>query len=255
MEAVNTINQLGSVGAVAKPKPKLVTRLLKYFLYSVLSLALLLTGASWVWKMSGSNEWKLVMDQDGIQVYSMKVPGSSLLKFKGVAHYDYSLNQLVATMAADENELICREYMFGCVSYDRIEPFDTQRLTDLNLWRVQMPLVFKPREFLMKGQIYQDGQTKELFVEFTAVPNRVSYNDCCVRVIQLHNTWRYTPLETGGIRVEHIHDMDMGGFFPAFLKNIAAANGVHSYLLHEIPKMMKIEKFQNAQFDFIDDYK
>jgi hypothetical protein len=203
--------------------------------------------------MSGSNQWELEFEKDGVKVYSLKSPGSSLKKFKGIARANYSLSQLSASFVEDNHMETCRDWLPGCSDFQSIEPFNSQTMSDVELWKIDLIFPFSPRETLMRGFLYQDKQSKELFAEFIAAPNIIPPNEGCVRVKHMHNTWRYTPLENGEIEIEFVQDMDIGGLLPDFLLNFTGAHGVYTFLHDILPKMMNQEKYLNAKFDFIEE--
>src|SRR5262245_52056965 len=85
---------VGEVRPVAKPKTW-VKRLLKVLLIMSVSLVALYFVASLAWRFSGSNEWKLVQDENGVKIYALKAPGSDLTKVKGVTRVRSTLSGLL----------------------------------------------------------------------------------------------------------------------------------------------------------------
>jgi hypothetical protein len=227
--------------------PRPIIKITKYLSLVALTLIVILSLAHFVWKSSGSNEWKLEIDKDGVKVYSLKPPGSSLKRIKGITRIKTTLNHAVAAMLDTDTEN-CAEWIRGCVISQSAEPWNAKDQYLIQFVRVNYPSPFSPREYLLKVQVTQDAKSKAVFVEFTAVPDLLPKNDCCFRVTHMRNSWRYTPLENGEIEVEHLEDVDHE--IPYFQWNRMAPNSIHK-LLSVLPKHLNKEKYQNSSFDFI----
>lgn len=230
----------------------------KYLKYLWLGAAsIVLTGVvlNWLWVMSGSNEWELEIDRDGVQVYSLKTPGDGNVMFKGVTQYDYSYSQMLAAFIDDESfAKDCGKLSAGCVEYRFLKPWDPRLMTNTQYWRTQLFFPFANREVVVSGRIRQDKDTKELLLENSAAPSLIPPNECCVRITHLHNTWRYTPQENGRVKIEYVQNLDAGGLFPDFLSAFGAEM-VHALLHTDIPKLLDNDKYRNAKLDFIEEYR
>ena len=213
----------------------------------ILSIAHFASIAHSAWKYSGSDQWELELDKDGVKVYSLQSPDSALKKFKAVTRIKTTLNRAVAAMM-DTDIQNCAEWIDGCVNGKSDEPWNAQGLYFIHFFQVNYPPPYSPREFLVKTQFTQDAKSKEVFVEFIAVPDRLPKNDCCFRVAHMHNSWRYTPLENGEIEVEHLEDLDNGT--PYYQFNRMMPNAIYQ-LLCVLPMFLNKEKYQHASFDFI----
>jgi hypothetical protein len=181
--------------------------------------ALLLTiavAAHFTWKYSGSNQWELAIDKNGIQVYTLKAPGSLVKRVKGVTHVKGTMNAVAASMNSTSTA-DCKKWFPGCSSMQVIKPWTPQDQAWIQLFRMKAFRPFAPREFLLKGRTSQDPRTKAVVVEFTAVPDEIPQNACCYRVSHMANSWRFTPLDNGLVEVENRVNMDIG--IPYFMFN------------------------------------
>ena len=193
----------------------------------------------WVWKTSGSNTWELQIDKDGAKVYALKAPGSSLKQYKGVTRVKTTLDRAVAAMM-DTSMQNARDWGISCVDEKPVESWNSKDKYYIHFYRTTPPLFpYSPREFLLKTQFSQDLQSKAVSVEYIAVPSMLPQNDCCFRVENMHNRWRFTPLENGEIEIEFVQDK------PQEL-------GV-TYLLvnRRAPYAMNKEKYHQVDIDFI----
>ena len=210
---------------------------------------------NWLWVSSGSGQWVLELDRDGTQVYSMKVPGDSVVKFRGVTEYDYSYSQMLsAFIDAESFTEDCGKLAAGCLEYRFIVPFDPVHLTNTQYWRTELFPPFSNREVVLKGTIVQDPRTKEILLENTAAPSLLPPNDCCVRITRLHNTWRYTPQHNGKVQVEYVQNFSGGGFLPDFVLSLGA-EAVHQLLHKDIPKLLDNDTYRHARLEFIQEYR
>lgn len=226
-----------------KVAPKLATVIL---VVGVL-LAVSCVTAHLTWKWSGSNKWELAINKGGIKVYALKTPGSTLKQYKAIMRVKTTLSQVVAAMR-DESLENCADWVPGCASVTSLEPWSPQRLSSTNLYRVNPPFPLSPRELLIKGQWLQDIQSKTISIDVTAMPQMTPENECCIRIKELHNVWRFTPVENNEVEVELVEHQDPR--LPYFLTNLRAAQIVYR-LFSRLPVLLNKDKYRGQTFDFI----
>jgi len=223
-------------------------------LYSAFMLIVLVAiVADAVWVSSGSGEWKLAKDEDGVKVYTMKVPGDKFIKVKTVMSGDYTLTQLTSQHIVDDNLDTCREWIPTCVTFTRLQEFDPVKGYDKDMWRLDFPAPFKDRELLISTMFSQDKATKVVKLDVVALPNTLPHNKDVVRVERMHNVWTFAPLPNGKVEVSLIQDNDLLGFFPYVMMNMVIVDESHKFFSVDLRKALKKEKYVNAKLDFIDD--
>jgi hypothetical protein len=231
--------------AVVKPVRKWARRLGRGLLYMIAALFVLGFAAKTIWKYSGSNRWELVAEnkKTGVKVYALKSPGSELEQTKAVGRLKTSMGGIVKFFSDAD---VCKR--MGCDNSMVVERVDDQ------LWyttfRFPYPGPFRPREFVNRAHFSQNPKTKELLLEYSATPELLPPNDCCVRVTRFNNMWRFRPVGNGEVETEVILNMDEGGFLPDFLLNLARRR----VLLLGIPytgKLMNKPRYQQARFAFV----
>jgi hypothetical protein len=230
--------------SVARP----IIKIAKFVSLGALTLVAILLIAHMAWNRSGSNQWELEIDKDGVKVYSLKSPGSSLKQFKMVTRIKTTLNRVVASLTDSDLENCKEWYKERCVGVQSVVPWNQKGQHYVTLFRVNYPSPFSPRDILTKGQFTQDPKSKAVFVEFTAAPDMLPKNDCCFRIVHMSNTWRLTPLENGEIEVENTHNTDFG--LPYILYNRRMPDALYNVGIN-LPKFFNKEKYNNASFDFI----
>ena len=214
-------------------------------LASALVVAILVM-AHFAWKYSGSNKWELARDKNGVQVYSLKVPGVAKKQFKAVTRIKTTLNRVAAAMTDTSSEA-CKEFFPSCISGDVLEPWSPQSQYFIQAFRVELPRPFSPRDLVVKTEFSQDPQSKSMLVRCTALPDRLPENACCVRIKNMHNSWRFTPAENGEIEVEFSSNSESP--VPYFLANLLAPT-TGTRFLGRLEKFYNKEKYQHAEFAF-----
>lgn len=222
-------------------KPKSWRRRLARILFRVsVSLVVLMFFVQLIWKFSGSNQWELALERDGIKVYSLKTPGTEVVQFKAIGRIHSTLAGVVAWM---KNPDTCR--VQGCT-----ESYEIERVGDqlqYNYFQYDFS-PFGKRDFVIRSQFYQNPNTKEVLLTVAAVADKVPRKDGFLRVTDMNNKWRLTPLENGQLEVEIENNLDFGGYAPMAAFNLKRPESMHNTLMQ---LQGWTEKYQNAKFDFI----
>jgi hypothetical protein len=231
-----------------RQKSSVVRRIMKVLGYAGMLAVVVLAVAHFVWKYSGTNEWKLEIDKKGVQVYSRKASGSTLKDFKVVRRVKTTLNRAVAAMISTDTE-DCAEWSPGCVSEKTIQPWNPRDLTYVQLYRMSYPKPFVPREFIINAKTTQDPVTKAVLVDFTTLPDAIPHNSCCIRIAGFHDQWRITPLENGEVQVELSAHVDPK--LPYVIFNRYAPRGLYWFFNLGLSKYLNKPKFEQAKFEGI----
>lgn len=208
-------------------------------------LAAVLLISHWAWVGSGSSQWQLAKDQDGIKVWTLKTPGSALVKVKATTQVQSKLAGMVKLL----------EDLDSCVDascYDGriIESVESVpgRYAAFVTYKFDLPGL-KTRQYVLFQQHHQDASTKELRLELVAAPNTLAPDDCCVRVSHLHNKWHIVPRANDQLDVELIQDTDIGGL-PYFIANVGLVEGTFA-IFRGIQDLMNKEKYRDARIESI----
>lgn len=248
---VATTDAVPTAQPIARHKPSVLRRALRFTGYAMAVLVVLICIANIAWRASGSNEWQLELERNGVQVYSLKAPGAYNKQFRAVMRTDFTLNQLVAGLIENATLENCRNYIPGCVDMQVIVPWNSNTMSDTVLWKLALPPPFAPRETVIRSQVSQDPETLAVTVDIIAAPNAVPRNPDAIRLTHIQNRWKYTPLANGQVEVEFLQDMDMGGLFPDFLLNLAGAEETYVFLHDQLPQLIDKEELRSVKYDFI----
>ncbi len=206
--------------------------------------AIVLFIAHSAWKYSGSNKWELVRDKDGVQVYALKIPGLAKKQFKVVARMKTTLNRVAAAMTDTSSEA-CKEFFPSCVGGEVLEPYSAKSQYFVQAFRVELPRPLSPRDLVVKTELSQDPQSKSMVVRCTALPDRIPPDACCVRIKNMHNSWRFTPVDNGEVEVEFSSNAESP--VPYFLANFIAPITGSRFVGH-LEQFFNKEKYQHAEF-------
>ncbi len=232
---------MGNENTLAKPRPR-GRKFLRFLWIACVSLIVALFVVRVVWRFSGSNQWELVGEKNGVKVYSLKVPGTDVKKFKSVFRVHSTLAGLVKYFQDPD---ACNDV--GCSHSYIVERVDDQ--LEYASFRYKLPSPFHPREFVVREQFYQNPHTREILVEVAAAPDKLPPDQCCFRVTDMNNMWRLTPVGNGDVEVEYIMNMNEGGFMPDILMNIARPKIL--FMMRNLQRFVGKEKYQTAKFDFV----
>lgn len=257
METVMTKTEPEMVSTSEKSVPTQIRpsrwkRLLALSPYLISGLIVAVFLGNFIWRLSGSDTWKLVQEKNGVKIYSMKIPGEYKMLFKATHELDYySINQAVAGQVANATMETCKNLVLGCLDFQVIEPFSSKAKSDVVLWKIQLPPPFEPRENLIQSQIQQDKVTKAVRIDILAAPNKIPMNDGSVRTTHNHCVWTFTPQANGKLGIEYIQDISLGGFFPDLLINLTAPATMYTWIHDLLPGLLDRPGFHNIKYDFL----
>jgi hypothetical protein len=238
------VRRLVKVNENAAAKPGTwVRRLVKVVALVSVALIALIIVASAAWRFSGSNKWEFAEERNGVKVYTLKTPGSDLIQVKGVVRLRSTLSGIMKFLLdpSTTND-------YGYHEQRTIERVDDW--LSYSSFRLDLPSPIQTREFVIRTQIHQDPHTKEVLIVVTAVPDKAPPNECCFRVTEMNNTWRFTPLGDGQLELEYVNNTDMGGFMPDLLMNMQRPKFV-AEVLSKLQGLLDQKNYQNAKLDFI----
>ena len=204
------------------------------------AIFVIVTISHFVWRASGSNEWKLVKDENGVKVYSLKAPGSTLLKFKADMRVQTRLSSAVFALRGD----VSTANDFSGTNFKVIERIETPTLYMATYSVDQvMPPPLGTKEIVMQLHYMQDPETKKVVIHVEAAPGKIPPKKIW-RVKHLNNIFSVTPLGNGEVDWQMIMDVDMG--VPYFLFNSVVPDSFVKDFAH-MKELLETDKYKNAQ--------
>ncbi len=193
------------------------------------------------WVRSGSGEWELVRDEDGIKIYSRKDPGYALLKFRSVTRVKTSLTSSVFMYRGDPTTAAD----FGGQNLNIFRKFETPN-SYLSYYSVEQPFPppFGTKEMVSMLNYAQNPKTGEVVINVQAAPSAIPPTPGVSRVTVLNNIFRLTPLKNGEVEWDLMLDADMGLFYP--MANLALGDFLFKGTVDQ-RKLVLTEKYQKAR--------
>lgn len=232
--------------STAATKPSRRKKLLKFLAYAALGFSALALVAHLLWVRSGSGEWQLVREENGVKVWTLKSPGSALLLVKGRVRAKSRVASMVY-LIQDARNGCSDSFCYDADVFDRA-PTPPGRYSAFMKFKYEIPGM-KTRQYILLHEYEQDPVTKAVAMNLYAAPNKLPRDPCCVRVPYLHNTWTFTPRGNGELDIELTQDTDDGGI-PYPLANVFMVEITYMYL-STLPGLMKESRYLNAKVDGI----
>jgi len=210
----------------------------------LLAVFILLTVGHFIWLGSGSNEWQLAQEKNGIKIWTQKTPGNPLLKGRAQFKVQSTLGGILKVVYDLDVHKANKMPEFTVLGSARMPGY----FSAFNTFEQPMPFPFKAREFMLLSQHLQDPKTHVIELNAMAAPNKTPPSDCCVRLVHVHNRYTLTPVGNGEVEMDFLWDIDMGGAFPYALEN-AALPGTLYKAMDDFRNL--IAKYKNDKLDYI----
>ena len=192
-----------------------------------------------------SEDWQVKKDEAGIIVYNRKSINSSYKELKSVLYVKTSLQSLVALVGDWESYPL---WVYRCD-----ESTTLKKLSDTSVIHYQsidVPWPAENRDFVVKNVISQDKKTKIVTMKSFLLPNYIPEKSKMVRITEMSACWTFVPIKDGKVQVNYQLFVNVGGNIPAWLVNIASADGPLETMINLKEFILK-KKYQEAKIPFI----
>lgn len=230
-----------------KSTVKPTKRFRKIVLFGVFSILVIFYVGDWIWFKSGTNEWQLTRDRDGIKIWTLKSPGSRITKIK--LHMQLK-SKLASMIKLIEDPTSGPDVGAKEVNMLEMKVSPSGDFSAYYECKIDLPFPFKDRQSVILILHSQDSISKQIEMNVFAAPNRLPPDDSYVRPTHMHNIWYLTPLENGLIDIEYYQDSDIGGSVPYFINNVIAIEALFE-LFSKFQDFMNLERFKSAEFDYV----
>lgn len=161
---------------------------------------------------AGAEDWQLVKDEAGIQVYLATVPGSSYKAYRGVTTIKAPIERL---RRLQEDVVASCRWIFQCQAQKMLKSVGAQS------WvysRFSPPWPVAPRDSVLQitTSLAADGT---LTRRIQALPEYLPVVDGWVRVSRVDGYWTLRPRADGLVEVLYQAHTEPGGSVPSWLAN------------------------------------
>lgn len=185
---------------------------------------------------------KLVLDKQGVKVWSYQVPNSPLSGFKAITTVRSNLSGLVNLISDTQS---ASRWIYRTKEVELLQRNDADMTFAVRVI-TDFPWPFKDREALVAGKIVQDPNTLRVRIDsssITTFPPRPG----CLRMPVVEGSWIFRPLGDGQVEVTMTGHADPGGMIPSSMVNLLIQE--HPYnTLRGLRKMVVEDKYQHSRF-------
>ncbi|WP_210448663.1 START domain-containing protein [Vibrio crassostreae] len=198
---------------------------------------------------SDTNEWKLVRDKQGIEVYNRKIEGNDFKEFRAEADIQANLTSIIALFT---DTSVGTQWVENIDKMEEIERFSEAHTVTKTYTKAPWPV--SDREAIVENFIEQDPDTLTVMITQHGRPNYQPNEDKrIVRVAHLESRWILTPLDNNTTHISYQVLSDPGGSIPSWLINMVAVSQPYKTLLG-LSEMLDSQAYSERTLDFIKNY-
>jgi hypothetical protein len=203
----------------------------------VLSLACLLVFVLFDGSYAAENEWELIKDAEGIQLYRQSVQGSKYDRFKGIGIVHAKI-EVIGMVLRDPPAY--PKWMWNCKKSRIVEKFDENNMIVYYVHKNPWPV--KDRDVVLRATTTIAWDSGWFRVDLISVEDtRVPPKDNLVRMSKMTGSWFVEYVERERTKVTYTFTFDPAGSVLASLANNNMKNFPHNTLrgMREIVKQGK----------------
>ena len=191
--------------------------------------------------------WSVVYKSNSITVFSRPVRGSSFLEVKGVTKVKAPLAGLVLLLHDAYSG--CHSWMDYCLEKKLLKRAGLLAYY-YNVSKVPWP--FKNRDIVVKTEVLQNAETKEVLVLFSGIPNFVPERKEYERIQKLKGFWAFKPLAGNSVQVTYQFYAEPGGNLKAWMVNSFTEKNPYK-ALRKLREVIKLERYRSARLPEIEE--
>ncbi len=172
---------------------------------------------------ASDDDWTLAKSEDGVEIYTRKVPGSVFKEFRANARIPAPLAKVVAWY---QDPSTYTEWIDRCAQARRVE---TEPGSPANYLRFDFPFPATDRDVVLRGNARVQTPTEVIF-DVENVDGAVPETSGVVRVPMVRGRWEFRSHGDDATDVIYSQHMDAGGRLPAFIVNRASVDNPHRTL-------------------------
>lgn len=197
--------------------------------------------------LSAQSDWQLETSSDGIDVYLKDSPTSSVKEVKIIAILDANLSTVVSVL---KDVPAYTQWIYKCTDARRLKPSTSH--SSLYYSKVDFPWPMSDRDFIAKSKLWQDENTKHVFIEVKGQPDYLPHTPDLVRMGELYIKYQLIPLSTNKVKMIYYLHSEPGGDIPAWLTNMVIENGPVN-TVKAMKQKTQEAKYRQAQLSYLED--
>jgi hypothetical protein len=207
------------------------------------------------------NDWKYVLSNKGVDVYTKVVPGTKLLAFKGISVLDIHISDILRPFANLTLSYQWIDLLKSIKAFDlhpsesnsrndeeeSVSEYFQRREEDIVHQYLALPWPISPRELLLHRTWIIDTNVKSVTFKYRSVnDHRVPLKEGVIRAISPHTVWKFTAVdkrpmicESEGINQEN-NSNESNSMNISNLNQVAAQVPTMSRILNAFRKLMSM---------------
>jgi hypothetical protein len=165
---------------------------------------------------SAGQSWELVSEKDGIKVYSMEIPGSDLIAFKGVKLMQLPITK-VAQVILEENVERKKEWIDMIKDFRILERGSGQQ-TAYSAYDLPWPI--EDRDYVIRSRLNIDNEANQIVLDLQSVEHPAAPQTLGVRAHLTHSSFKLVPKPGHATEVTVEIQTDPKGSLPKWLVNL-----------------------------------
>lgn len=194
-------------------------------------------------------EWKLISDRNGIQVFSRHNDNSRLKTFRGVTEVSYD-DEYTAIALYNDYDAYPRwlHLIDGAEELSRVGPLDRNlRMT------THLPWPVADREAVVNSRVEMEirPELESLTVYITNRPDVMVGSEDYIRFPEIEGFLRARRLPNNRAEITYQIVLDPGGYIPAWLANILMRDAPY-FTLEKVRRIIQRPEYIGHFYDYID---
>ena len=201
-------------------------------------------------------EWQKAKDQDGIKVFTRKVPNSDIREFKGIIDINSSLDSLSGVL----NDInACPLWVHQCKAPAIIE---TLGYAERYVYQISdFPFPAQNRDVIHHARVIQNPKTRAITIKLDAAPDyclKSTLKSCepinrssNIRIRHSQGTYHLEPINSTITRVIWQQHVEPGGDLPNWMVNSMLVSVPFS-TLGKLREIVQNAKYQTARLAYDD---
>lgn len=190
-----------------------------------------------------AENWQLIKEKEGIQLFTKNTSNSSLKAFKGVISIPTHLSAIITTI----NDTSVHSHLFPYNKKMQV----IKQISATESYRyivTSLPWPAKSRDSIVYTVLKQNKTTKTIQITLNGVPNYIPVKPNLIRIKKLSGRWLLVP-EKDSVKVVYEMHIDPAGNLPTWFVNNLLID-LPFMTLSNLRKLVKQPKYQKAKLSF-----
>lgn len=208
------------------------------------NLVLLIVACGVYCSANAQADCSLRKDSNGIKVYSCNVEGSKIKGIKAIFELEADFDQVVSVIYDVPSYTTWQYHMVSA----KLVSSGNDELTYYS--EISAPWPVSNRDLVVKLKFNYNANAQVLEVNGEGIPATIPLVQDIVRIPHFKAKWMITKIEAGKLRVEYTLDVDIGGSIPAWLINMAQAEGPFETFTN-LKERLKLKQYEGKEYSFL----